>query len=105
MVIVRSGHAARTGPLPIDKTITATTAVIDNHSHTRLNMARPPTGSKFSGSPEFDSTLSETFWHAGSKAHAPPMFTWRTRCVAPPLVDIVTTSSANSRGQGNVNGK
>src|ERR1039458_8722059 len=49
----------------------------------------PPTGSKFSGSPEFDSTLSETLRQARSKARTPPMFTWRTRCVAPPLVDIV----------------
>jgi hypothetical protein len=54
MVIVRSGHSARTGPLPIDRTITAVTAATDNHSHTRLIMARSPTGSIFSGSPEFD---------------------------------------------------
>src|SRR5450759_1972626 len=105
MVIVRSGHAARTGPLPTDKTITAATAAIKNRSHTRLNMARSPTGSMFSGSPEFDSTLSETLRQARSKTRTPSMFTWRTRCVAPPLVDIVRTSFANSRGQGNVNGK
>src|SRR5664280_147009 len=104
MVIVRSGHAACTGPLPTNRTITAATAATDNHSRTCLNMARSLTGSKFSGSPEFDSALSETLRQARSK-RAPPMFTWRTRCVAPPLVDIVTTSFAISRGQGNVNDK
>jgi hypothetical protein len=45
IVIVRSGHAARTGPAPIERIVIAamgTMAATDIRSHTRLNMALFP---------------------------------------------------------------
>lgn len=120
IVMLRSGHAARTGAMPINRIATATTAATDIHSCTRLNIDHfPPLGFQCSGSPEFDIRFSETFRSTWSKAHASKAVriagTLRESMACRYNDDVkryrrsadrhLATSIRNPRVQGNVNGK